>query len=132
MTTDELKQAAIATITTSLDEKMKNDAIVYLKNLLDTDIKEVAEAFADATRKQAADEHGWCAFRDRYFLPGMVKVSIDVLTAVLTKMLDASAKAQVPFEEAAAPAAEEKPVETAPVEEAPAATEVAAEGEIAQ
>lgn len=128
MTFEEIKKAAVNAITSALDEKAKNEVIKFLKDLVDTDLKAVVDTFVDELKKQAVGEKGWCSFRDKYFLPGLVQIAMYALDKVLGKMLDAS-PAEVATVEAAAPAVEEA---TAAVESEAQTVATAAEGEIAQ
>ena len=141
MTFEEIKKAAVDAITSALDEKAKNEVIKFLKDLVDTDLKTVVDTFVDEVKKQAVGEKGWCSFRDKYFLPGLVQIAMYALDKVLGKMLDAS-PAEVATVEAAAPAVEEATTvadESKVTEATTTAAEyeaqtvaTAAEGEIAQ
>lgn len=38
--------------------------------------KEMGYAYADAVKATAADEKGWCRFRDSLFIPGLISVAL--------------------------------------------------------
>ena len=69
MTIEEIKKAAIDAIGTEVTEKAKNDAIIFLKKVLNENVKPVAQTLVDELKEQAKTESGWCSFRDKYFIP---------------------------------------------------------------
>lgn len=131
MTFEEIKKAAVDAITSALDEKAKNEVVKFLKDLVDTDLKAVVDTFVDEVKKQAVDEKGWCSFRDKYFLPGLVQITMYALDKVLGKMLEAS-PAEAAAVEAAAPAVAEAAATEETTATPVAEASQAAEGEIAQ
>jgi pyridoxine 5'-phosphate synthase PdxJ len=90
MTIEEIKKAAIDAIGTEVTEKAKNDAIIFLKKVLNENVKPVAQTLVDELKEQAKTESGWCSFRDKYFIPGLIDVTEFVLDKAFTLMINAS------------------------------------------
>ena len=49
-------------------------------------MQEVADAYTAALKASAADETGWCRFRDAIFLPGLVDAALWLTGKALDEM----------------------------------------------
>ena len=106
-----------------LSETVKSELMVYIKNILNNEVQTVVDSFVKTTKEQAANETGWCAFRDKYFLPGVVQFGLYAFTKVAEKIVE-SAPANTVIEETVKKVAEEA---VASVVNAETTTETAAQ-----
>ena len=64
----------------------KENFVLWLKDKALPAVQEVADAYTAALKASAADETGWCRFRDAIFLPGLVDAALWLTGKALDEM----------------------------------------------
>ena len=94
MTIEEIKNEIVTHIDEFITPEMKAEGVKFLRNEVLPYVKEVLQTALGKVEKQAADEKGWCYFRDKYFYPNLSRVVLYAVDKVLGKM-EAAATAEL-------------------------------------
>lgn len=130
MTIDEIKELVTEAIQSKLTEAVKAQGMIAFQSFITDTGKPLADEFVAKVKEQAAAESGWCAFRDKYFIPGLVQVGVYAITKVLSQIVDASpiqvtADTATKVDATVEPAADEKVTVTPAADTQEAATPTA-------
>ena len=103
-----VRDEVVSNIEELVTETAKNELVGWFKNTALPYAEQVADAYADALKKQAETESGWCKMRDGIVLPTLFAVVEFAVKKTLT-VLDEKAKEDETKKAAEAPAEQPAP-----------------------
>lgn len=89
MNVELIKNELKSQVTDFVRTEAKEATVKWLNDTTLPAVKEVAAAYISAVKATAAEEKGWCRFRDAVFLPVLVDVGLWFLEKSLGKMVEA-------------------------------------------
>lgn len=107
MTIEEIKNEIVTHIDEFITPEMKAEGVKFLRNEVLPKAKEVLQVALDKLEEQAANESGWCLFRDKYFYPALIRIAHYLLEKALDKM-EAAANAELEGSDASAEQSEQE------------------------
>lgn len=86
MNIEEIKKAIIENIDEYVTGKAKAAALLWIRDTVIPNLKELANTTINKLKEQGDKEIGWCKFRDKYFYPGLISGVIYIIEKLVTKM----------------------------------------------
>ena len=83
----EIKNMVLANMDNYVTESAKSKTLVWLRDTALPACAVVGESYTNKLKEQAANERGWCKFRDEFCLPFVVSGAKIVIGKVLNQMI---------------------------------------------